>query len=282
MRRPGPCRSEFDHRSPDAALSPDGVPDVITTYDYDDDGRLVRSATRWEQEPGRTRSKAYRYDDEGRLMWQRTENTGVHSILQIERSRYDENGRLVETTIAEGSEDVAPGMRTIFRYDGEGRLILRELQTIATGRGRFRRRFVHDGDRLVREEVDNAGKGTYPSQIVLAYDPEGRVEQRIHKWDNRDGPSEIERFTYDEHGRLVQRLEQRPEMGEPDAGVATIFRYDAGGNVVAKETRAVGIDRRFDLTTYDYGCWTGQAQAARAIVPFDFRTRLDQIPAVTF
>lgn len=143
---PGPCSSTFQNHQMT----------VRTDFDYDESGRVTRIST---DGAGRMRVRSFRYDERGRLVQGRTETTAPNAYVQIETSHYDTDGRVERVDIDDGS---GVRWRTVYTYDAAGRMRSREQQNVARNRTTFSRRFVYEGARLVRDEVDNAGDGTYP------------------------------------------------------------------------------------------------------------------------
>ena len=258
VRYPGPCFTEY--RSHQLTQR--------TTYAYDGAGRVVERRFSGGNDD---RVDTFSYDAEGRLRSVKIENRGPNPYVQHERIHFGANGRRIRTD--KWNRGSTPQWQTLEQYDDEGRLRSRQSVTVTSGRVSFRRRFVYEGDRLVKEEVDNRGKRDFPLTVVYRHDTEGRIDRKWEEWDDRPSPSAEEWFTYDDRGRLQER---------GDALSSKRLERDTAGNVTAIEHRSASGEPTARVV-YDYGCWEGRDVPAGAptLVPHASIVTLDDVPVVT-
>lgn len=184
------------------------------SYTYDEVGRIVKEVcTGTHVSDGAcTQTDTYRYDAEGRLLEHQgkfvTERETQDPYSEREVYEYNESGLLVkETEYWMG----ALNMSTVYAYDEQGRLIGKEeysggelsafemYEYYDNGVLRSSSRRYGDGRRIRYQEFDENGRET-DGDIRYTYDEAGRVVQKI---DENDTP-ECTKYVYDEAGRLIR------------------------------------------------------------------------------
>jgi YD repeat-containing protein len=111
----------------------DGMLDVSTTYEYDEDGNVVvERAT--DGEAALLSQKQYEYGAGSRLTQLTVDDNGDGIDDVVTRWTYDSEGRLLTVEERRGADPEAPFVVTEgYTYDAEGRLIETTLDSDADG-----------------------------------------------------------------------------------------------------------------------------------------------------
>lgn len=223
-----------------------GFDNIKTTYAYDLNGKLIEKREFGDQHESEPLVTQYIRDPMGRLV-RKVLPDGVE-----ENYRYDGYGRLVE--MLEGDSVLA------WEYDLVGRLTA-EHQNWATLRHRYSPKSGHldqtqlpDGQIVGYRHIDGLLRGiTLDDNPIAAfnYDNSGRERER------RQGNGLINRFQYDELGRLSQHY-LRQGMGfddNPQILWQQDYQYQADGElakVVGTHARDYQYDDVGQLTSVGY------------------------------
>ncbi|SLM46858.1 conserved protein of unknown function [Nitrospira japonica] len=199
---------------------------------------------------------------------------------------YSRDGILLETVTRNAppadQPDVGERMeRVVYEYDAQGR---RQRDMIDEGDGyRYLSRvYAYDQDGKVLAEASYSMCGTFSSLTLYTYDDAGRVQEdlsyrlrslfkRTHEFDSHgrmtlrrnyknNGAISSTGYRYDEHGRLAEESELRPD-GTLERKVS--YRYDWQGNQILEETTNLA-DSSLNGTrasSYEYdaqGNWTAR------------------------
>lgn len=98
-------------------------------------------------------------------------------------------------------EEHAGNHRNVYVYEGDR--LVREEHENAAGVVDMRQTYTYDGDRLVQKDHDNGADGTVEVRWTWAYDDAGR-KVREERDDGADGAPEARwEWAYDAAGRLV-------------------------------------------------------------------------------
>ncbi len=211
---------------------------VVTAYDYDVRGRLIREIVdHAPAEMGRNATTTYDYTSEGQLSAIRKEGDGL-SVAQ--EFAYDKNGKLALTRDGRG-------METRYRYDEADQLIGvidagesfsytytvdEEVETLTNAGGTVKRN-VYDG--LGRATKTIQDEGGLHLTTVYTYDLNGNLTA------TRNPQGHVTCYAYDDHGRQVSGT-----LGCAGEALTTHFAYDLNGNLI-RET-----DPRGTVTAYEY------------------------------
>lgn len=211
----------------------------LTLHHHDGAGRVVATEHDDDGDGQLDRALRYTYDRAGDLV-------ATDDGERVQRLERDGAGRVVARVLEHGGRVVA---RTTLTYDDAGRVI-READWLLEVRYQYDRH-----GRLVREQRREPG-GALHADLVTSYDGFGlRIARdgfdetgRIHEtWDHdragreigseltRDGVRVlITRITFDRAGRAIAE-DYADGDAQPSGG--RTWTYDAGGRLVAEETR---------------------------------------------
>jgi hypothetical protein len=223
---PGPCRVEQDEGF-------DAVVDSIFVHTYDDEGRLVSTASENPQ-TGQAFQDTSSYDPEGQLV--------VHQA---------------------GPEDGQVTWTDLYEYDDEGRLARTVTGPIGPGQEPLWTDYIYsDEGVLLRLEQTRRPDGVLESRVLFTYDPSGRHRLRDN-YQKADGDRwvtwRILEHSYDDAWREVQTTEDRQGAdGSPPDGVPDWSNrnfYDEHGNILVSAVDRDGDGVTDTCTVRDYTCW---------------------------
>jgi hypothetical protein len=267
---PGPCRVELD-------LEVDGRPEYVSTYDYDDRGRVLVHA--WDRGGDEViderRMRTYRGDvhvmteideqDDGTIDW-------------VQRITYDEHGRVLFDEIDDDGDGQIEG-RTSRTWDEAGRLVSLVIDNPLGGLLEYQESHRHepgreiverqlDGDDAVdsrtvrlldagglvhRDEWDYEADGAIDDVYDRRYDAAGRLVEIALDFGADRRVDELRSFVYGETGELVRWENDSDADGVAD--LRTSSRFDPRGNRLSDDEDAAADGVIDDRTTYSYGCF---------------------------
>ncbi len=216
---------------------------LVTDYDYDGPGRLVRMTN----PAGHV--TAYEYDANGNRTFVRTTRTdadgNVHEV--VTEHEYDANDRLVKTWDAEHSRSENPTATSEVVYNGIGKVwktydaLRRVAERLYNDRGELWKTIYPDGTvEEIRYDVSgrrefNIDRRGYATQFL--YDSGGRLtETRFH---GVDGIVTLSSNQYDASGRVWKSIDPR--------GNTTTYIYDdAGRRVAIVDALGQRVDYEYD------------------------------------
>jgi RHS repeat-associated protein len=219
--------------------SADGTVEThITTFDYDEDDRLI--AVTDSSNPAQPLLTKYTYDQRGNLT-DIVDPEGRHTSYRYDIhnnktgetdpngsttvARYDAANRLVGVTDANHSE-------TTFDYDEHGNLLSR------TNADRTKVTFTYDENNNLLTTADENG-----TSVTYAYDDADHlIGKTARNAAGVGGPSQVS-LTVDDFGRTIH--------GETDAGVVTEFSFDSLGNRLTESLKIGSGPNRVTTKSYD-------------------------------
>lgn len=244
---------------------------VTTSYSYNSARQLVetiRSATETTPET----IVSYTRDALGKILALRKD---IGSMATTESREYDQLGRVVRKT------DILGRINT-HAYSDAG---LTETVTTAAGATLVTKRHADGnileqsgtGQRHIRYLLDIVGDGVRTTQksvvgeqeAILEIDVVNGLNQTIRRGTaNTLGNCFFDRLTYNEKGKLTQKLRNTGSGGGSLAMAPTLYEYDAFGNIV-KETWKLAASPSLSnskITTYAYSLEQGDDGIYRVIV----------------
>lgn len=213
---------EFEKPISEIHFSPEGEPEHIVNYQYDDQGFMIREENR-EGDQTISSQRTFEPDEKGRIGREYLHYAdGSRDMVSY---RYDEKGRLLQkvTTDEEGQEE----SREIFEYENE--LLLREA--LVEGEGFLVREKIMEYDSeglldeiIIRDFIEG-------SEVRKHYDYDEHNRRRGYViFNENDEPVERVLFDYDDQGRLVQIVDETRRQKN-----TTHMQYNGKGEVVRQE-----------------------------------------------
>ncbi|MCB1689712.1 MAG: hypothetical protein KDI33_14550 [Halioglobus sp.] len=216
----------------------DGTPDEITVYTYDSAGNLVRDAQTYGSGGKPDYVAMYSYDDEGNQIGRTRDLDGDGTIDDTASYRYDASGNRTREESGDGSGAMATRI-SVDTYDANGNHTRSEQDRNADGKADQVYTFVYDANgNRVRAEQDDDGDGNADAISEAAYDADGNL---VREESDRDGDGKTDRvatYAYDADGRLSREEVDSNDDGTPD--LIKSFVYDAQGRLSREELDADG------------------------------------------
>ncbi len=231
----------------------------INTYEYDEDGELVR----WQEDvhgdcdidetwdiEGRTRS----FEDAfGNVIREEYDENGDGKADSVTTYEYDEKCNNIRYAIDKGGDGTVERQAT-FTYDENGNELAMEVDEDGNGtvdeRSEVENRYDEDGN-LLAAEYNEDGDGKADPRLTFTYDKDGH---RLSEERDQDGDGVAEtQYTFDSDGHTLTAAEDRDGDGAID--LRRSFVYDEDGNLISQESDDDGdgiIDQAFRVT-YDEG-----------------------------
>ncbi len=299
--RPDGAVSTSDFHNPDGSV-------LHSRWLYDEAGRLIESTTQFNEGPiDRT---VYSYDKAGRhLRTVQMSHDGTQT--ELETCSYDAGGKKTKVRYLgvrgpntgygiEGSEQgyPAPGATTMTTAFGEGDLPAEVVFQDANHNSITEVIFTRDNaGRTLREEMHANGESLFPdfldkappeereriaallkkvfgepySNTAYAYDPQGRIVERIRKM----GSLSEERTTY-RYGDREDPIEETTEHKNREA------RINENGAVVYTADRVNVQHNRFDYLYDAHGNWTEMTVSYQVEPSTEFQRSNSERRAVTY
>lgn len=197
-----------------------------TLHTYDDDGRLIEQIIFSEGDQLVERTDHF-FDDDGHLI--RTEVTQSDGDKSIKEYHYDpvEN---IEKAVLNSANGEIKGYEIL--WYGTGNEVIAEVKTDTDNRTAYKRFATYDGaGRLVMEEIFGYDE-VFEKRTVYTYTPEGLLTAISTQGPHRSERT-TERFTYDEAGKLRERV----VTNEQDkTHIRFCYQYNEQGHQIADET----------------------------------------------
>lgn len=219
----------------------DGTPDVMTSYSFDDEGKLVRRAADYDRDGTPDEVIVYTYDAAGNLVRDAQTYDGGETADYVAMYSYDAAGNQIGRTRDLDGDGTIDDTAT-YSYDANGN---RTREESGGGTGAMASRIASDtydaNGNHTRSEQDRNGDGTADQINTFAYDANGN-RVRSEQDDNGDGTADASSDAiYDAQNKLVREENDRNGDDQPEQ-IAT-YVYDANANLIREE-----IDRNDDGT----------------------------------
>ena len=250
-----------------------GAPAWLSTWEYDDQGRLLK--TTQGQENALT-EVTYSYDNVGRLRVKSTKKPGSANP-EMTKYEYDDDGRLVREGIA--GTVIGPIQ---YRYDALGRKTqiipsdpnAPDRNTYAIGMGAMfagassgalsppggRTELTFDDQDRVLAAAFYAADGTLTSRVTAAYTTDGYIQDQHFYLENilPQFPPEQLKKVIEESGATREQLDSKMMLelekllGKEHEFGGSSFKYDSSGRVIEeRNTMAGGVSDQVRKTTYN-------------------------------
>jgi antitoxin component YwqK of YwqJK toxin-antitoxin module len=213
---------EWEKPLKEVQYGPDGQPEQVILFDYDERGHLLLEELR-EGDGSIMEKKTYEVDEEGKVQkeFMHYADGSFDTILY----QYNDKGQLIEKrTIDDEGEEEA---RVAFEYDGDH--LVRETHWDADGEMEQETIMEYDEDGLLSAvSVINHYESTRVRK-EYAYDDKGQRAGLI-VFNEDEEPVERVLYTSDEKGRMVKVVDENRRQKN-----TTILDYDENDNVVKQE-----------------------------------------------
>lgn len=239
----------------------DGVPDNVSTYQYDNNGNEVHRALN-----NSTSANMFVYDANGYKIQEGFDNDsdGVMDILTREftydsfgnntvdnyiasnlltNNTYDAAGNLL---VAYTEFNGSPNTQITYTYDANNLLTNRYQENFNPSVNDSSRDYVYNtNDQLIEENFDSNADGVYTSQFLYEYDSDGNrtvIEYNIFSSNTSDYR---DTYTYNSLGGILRLEKDKQSDGSIDS--ITTYQYDTNGNFLLRE---VDIDADGTVDSY--------------------------------
>lgn len=245
---PGPCgRSQDggDVQNVDFG-PPDGSPDDVWTYAYDDTGRLVRKENDKPYldvpRPDGVADYVAEYHFDGDLLIRLDEWAPVDVLWMQSTWEYDELGRMIAET-RDYHADFVPDQLFSYAYSEDGRFVEEFIDWDADGRcgpsdfgppDSLRTYEYGERGELLRETSDGHCDGSIEWLVSYAYDARGLLIWRGYDGHMADDVfDDVVWYTYDADGRLIRTDGDVGDDGDIDGW--TQWRYAGSSDFAVLE-----------------------------------------------
>ncbi len=200
----------------------------VVTHQFDENGRLVETATRSRTDPAQegVEKVLYRYNSGGERMGEFAVDSEGEAI-PVRLSAFDSNGRRT----AEARYHLCRTFSSLdlYTYDEAGRLAV-ELRFESR---RLSKREFQYGEDGTLQRVRTHRNGRLLGTTHYHYDEAGHVANTVFKLPD-ETLSATALFRYDQQGNLMTVVQTHPHNPALDKTEITSFEYDATGNWIRR------------------------------------------------
>ena len=216
-------------------LTQEQLGDNVTSYQYDDAGRLTHEVFR---STGIENESVYTYDDAGNLTHLSTGSTDYVYT-------YDELGNCIEEK--RENSDGSIGTKQ-YSYDEQWNIVqIIETETGSHGSSTYTYSYSYDSNGNCIREVSNSAIGQ--TIRTRAFDDHGNCTEDTFTVSDGSVSTNRYSYTYDDNGNCIEKV-----SSNENATIIETYHYDENGNCVKKESNSTNGSSQTISYSYDeYG-----------------------------